>query len=59
MRIELHCDSKYSSDNWLEPEEVIEQAMKAPWFKHHRDNAQLKAFVHGATSHDLPQGRDS
>jgi chromate transporter len=22
----------------------------APWFKHHRDNAQLKAFVQGATS---------
>ena len=22
----------------------------APWFKHHRDNAQLKAFVQGATA---------
>jgi chromate transporter len=22
----------------------------APWFKRHRDNAQLKAFVHGATA---------
>jgi len=25
MRIDLHCHSKYSGDNHLEPEEVIEQ----------------------------------
>jgi predicted metal-dependent phosphoesterase TrpH len=28
MRIDLHCHSKYSGDNHLEPEEVIEQAIK-------------------------------
>jgi predicted metal-dependent phosphoesterase TrpH len=28
MRIDLHCHSKYSSDNFLEPEELIEQAIK-------------------------------
>ena len=28
MRIDLHCHSKYSSDNYLEPEELIEQAIK-------------------------------
>jgi predicted metal-dependent phosphoesterase TrpH len=28
MKIDLHCHSKYSHDNYLEPEEVIEQALK-------------------------------
>lgn len=28
MRIDLHCHSKYSCDNHLEPEELIEQALK-------------------------------
>jgi predicted metal-dependent phosphoesterase TrpH len=28
MRIDLHCHSKYSGDSHLEPEEVIEQAVK-------------------------------
>jgi predicted metal-dependent phosphoesterase TrpH len=28
MRIDLHCHSKYSYDNYLEPEELIEQAIK-------------------------------
>jgi predicted metal-dependent phosphoesterase TrpH len=28
MRIDLHCHSKYSQDNFLEPEEVIEQAIQ-------------------------------
>jgi predicted metal-dependent phosphoesterase TrpH len=28
MRIDLHCHSKYSEDNSLEPEELIEQAIK-------------------------------
>jgi predicted metal-dependent phosphoesterase TrpH len=28
MRIDLHCHSKYSDDNHLEPEEVIEQAIQ-------------------------------
>jgi len=28
MKIDLHCHSKYSQDNYLEPEEVIEQAIK-------------------------------
>jgi len=28
MNIDLHCHSKYSQDNVLEPEEVIEQAIK-------------------------------
>jgi len=28
MRIDLHCHSKYSHDNYLEPEELIEQAIK-------------------------------
>jgi hypothetical protein len=28
MRIDLHCHSRYSSDNYLEPEELIEQAIK-------------------------------
>lgn len=28
MKIDLHCHSKYSYDNYLEPEEVIEQAIK-------------------------------
>ncbi len=28
MRIDLHCHSKYSADNHLEPEAVIEQAIK-------------------------------
>jgi predicted metal-dependent phosphoesterase TrpH len=28
MRIDLHCHSKYSTDNHLEPEDVIEQAIK-------------------------------
>jgi len=28
MRIDLHCHSKYSRDNYLEPEELIEQAIK-------------------------------
>ena len=28
MRIDLHCHSKYSADNFLEPEELIEQAIK-------------------------------
>jgi len=28
MKIDLHCHSKYSDDNYLEPEELIEQAIK-------------------------------
>jgi len=28
MRIDLHCHTKYSGDNYLEPEELIEQAIK-------------------------------
>jgi hypothetical protein len=28
MRIDLHCHSKYSQDNFLEPEELIEQAIR-------------------------------
>jgi predicted metal-dependent phosphoesterase TrpH len=28
MRIDLHCHSKYSADNFLEPEELIEQAIR-------------------------------
>jgi len=28
MRIDLHCHSKYSPDNYLEPEELIEQAVE-------------------------------
>jgi predicted metal-dependent phosphoesterase TrpH len=28
MRIDLHCHSKYSYDNYLEPEELMEQAIK-------------------------------
>ena len=28
MRIDLHCHSKYSHDNYLEPEEVVEEALK-------------------------------
>jgi predicted metal-dependent phosphoesterase TrpH len=28
MKIDLHCHSKYSEDNFLEPEELIEQAIK-------------------------------
>ena len=28
MRIDLHCHSKYSPDNYLEPEELIQQAIK-------------------------------
>jgi predicted metal-dependent phosphoesterase TrpH len=28
MRIDLHCHSKYSQDNFLEPEELIEQAIQ-------------------------------
>jgi hypothetical protein len=28
MRIDLHCHSKYSHDSYLEPEELIEQAIK-------------------------------
>jgi hypothetical protein len=28
MRIDLHCHSKYSADNFLEPEELVEQAIK-------------------------------
>jgi len=28
MRIDLHCHSKYSADNFLEPEELIEQAIE-------------------------------
>ena len=28
MRIDLHCHTKYSGDNYLEPEELIEQAVK-------------------------------
>ena len=28
MKIDLHCHSKYSADNFLEPEELIEQAIK-------------------------------
>jgi len=28
MRIDLHCHSKYSQDNFLEPRELIEQAIK-------------------------------
>jgi len=28
MRIDLHCHSKYSQDNYLEPEELVEQAIK-------------------------------
>ncbi|MDI7261316.1 MAG: PHP domain-containing protein [Thermodesulfobacteriota bacterium] len=28
MKIDLHCHSKYSGDNYFEPEELIEQAIK-------------------------------
>jgi predicted metal-dependent phosphoesterase TrpH len=28
MRIDLHCHTKYSGDNYLKPEELIEQAVK-------------------------------
>jgi histidinol phosphatase-like PHP family hydrolase len=28
MKIDLHCHSKYSGDSHLEPEDVIEQAIK-------------------------------
>lgn len=28
MKIDLHCHTKYSGDNYLEPEELIEQAIK-------------------------------
>ncbi len=28
MRIDLHCHTKYSDDNCLEPEELIEQAIQ-------------------------------
>jgi predicted metal-dependent phosphoesterase TrpH len=28
MKIDLHCHKKYSGDNALEPEELIEQALK-------------------------------
>ena len=28
MKIDLHCHSKYSADNFLEPEELIGQAIK-------------------------------
>lgn len=28
MRIDLHCHSRYSNDNFLEPEEIIDQAIK-------------------------------
>jgi predicted metal-dependent phosphoesterase TrpH len=28
MRIDLHCHTKYSNDNFLEPEELIEQAIQ-------------------------------
>jgi len=28
MRIDLHCNSKYSSESRLGPEDVIEQAIK-------------------------------
>ncbi len=28
MRIDLHCHTKYSGDSYLEPEELIEQAIK-------------------------------
>jgi predicted metal-dependent phosphoesterase TrpH len=28
MRIDLHCHSKYSHDNYFEPEKLIEQAIK-------------------------------
>jgi len=28
MRIDLHCHSKYSDDSYLEPEELIEQAVR-------------------------------
>jgi predicted metal-dependent phosphoesterase TrpH len=28
MKIDLHCHTKYSGDNYLEPEELIEQALK-------------------------------
>jgi predicted metal-dependent phosphoesterase TrpH len=28
MKIDLHCHSKYSYDNYLEPEELIQQAIK-------------------------------
>jgi histidinol phosphatase-like PHP family hydrolase len=28
MKIDLHCHSKYSGDNHLEPEDVIEEAIK-------------------------------
>jgi len=28
MKVDLHCHSKYSADNFLEPEELIEQAIK-------------------------------
>ena len=28
MKIDLHCHTKYSGDNYLEPEELVEQAIK-------------------------------
>jgi histidinol phosphatase-like PHP family hydrolase len=28
MKIDLHCHTKYSGDNYLEPEELIEQALR-------------------------------
>jgi histidinol phosphatase-like PHP family hydrolase len=28
MRIDLRCHSKYSEDNHLQPEEILEQAIK-------------------------------
>lgn len=28
MKVDLHCHTKYSGDNDLEPEELIEQAIK-------------------------------
>jgi len=28
LKIDLHCHTKYSGDNDLEPEELIEQAVK-------------------------------
>ena len=28
MGIDLHCHTKYSGDNYLEPEELIEQAIR-------------------------------
>jgi predicted metal-dependent phosphoesterase TrpH len=28
MRIDLHCHSKYSTDNFLEPEDLIQKAVE-------------------------------